>query len=246
MMHALEAEPEKEGRWKRMGIGAVIAVALGTGVIVAAKHVVPHSKLLQSVMKIAIVDYVPPKPKPRDEDTPKPPEPLPAKPKPKEKSAAADKAAPPPPSNQPPKPETGEPDIGLDADSFGSGSGGVAFHAGTSQMGAVSGGRPFSADAGVEAPKVAAKLVEARARASNRQPAYPEKARKLAIEGLMVIEADIDDRGNVTRATVRKPLEPSLDAEAQKTVLAWAFDPATLQGKAVPSTKFLRIRFQLE
>jgi protein TonB len=246
MMHALEAEPEKEGRWKRMGIGAVIAVALGAGVILTAKHVVPNSKLLQSVMKIAIVDYVPPKPRPRDEETPKPPEPLAAKPKPKEKTQAAQKAAPPEPTNQPPKPETGEPDIGLDADSFGSGAGGAAFHAGTSQMGAPTGGRPFSSDAGVEAPKVTAKIVEARARATNRQPVYPEQARKLAVEGLMVIEADIDDRGNVTRANVRKPLEPSLDAEAQKAVLAWAFDPATLQGKPVASTKFLRIRFQLE
>jgi periplasmic protein TonB len=245
MMHALEAEPEKEGRWKRMGVGAVIAVALGAGVIMAAKHVVPNSKLLQSVMKIAIVDYTPPKPRPRDEETPKPPEPLPAKPKPKEKSAAAQKAAP-QPTNQPPKPETGEPDIGLDADSFGSGSGGAAFHAGTSQMGAVSGGRPFSSDAGVETAKPAAKLVEARGRATNRQPAYPEKARKLAIEGLMVIEADIDDQGRVTRAAVRKPLEPTLDEEAQKTVLAWNFEPATLAGKPVASTKFLRIRFQLE
>src|SRR5690349_14912946 len=102
MMHALEAEPEKEGRWKRMGMGAVIAVALGAGVIIAAKHVVPNSKLLQSVMKIAIVDYTPPKPRPRDEDTPKPPEPEPAKAKPKEKQAAQ-KAAPPAPTNQPPK-----------------------------------------------------------------------------------------------------------------------------------------------
>lgn len=245
MMHALEAEPEKEGRWKRMGVGAAIAIALGFGVITAAKYVVPNSKLLQSVMKIAIVDYVPPKPRPRDEDTPKPPEPEAAKPKPKEKSAAAPKAAP-APANQPPKPETGEPDIGLDSDSFGTGSGGASFHAGTSQMGAVSGGRPFTADAGVEAPKVTAKMIEARAHAGNKQPAYPEKARKLAIEGLMVIEADINEQGRVTRATVRKPLEASLDDEAQKTVLAWNFDPATLQGKAVPSTKFLRIRFQLE
>jgi protein TonB len=245
MMHALEAEPEKEGRWKRMGVGALIAVALGAGVITAAKYVVPHSKLLQSVMKIAIVDYVPPKVRPRDEETPKPPEPLPPKPKPKEKSAATQKAAPPTPTNQPPKPETGEPDIGLDADSFGSGSG-AAFHAGTSQMGAPTGGKPFSSDAGVEGPKLAAKMIEARPHAGNKQPAYPEKARKMAIEGLMVIEADINEQGRVTRATVRKPLEPSLDQEAQKAVLAWNFDPATLQGKPVPSTKFLRIRFQLE
>jgi hypothetical protein len=37
-----------------------------------------------------------------------------------------------------------------------------------------------------------------------------------------------------------------LDEEARKTVLGWSFDPATLAGKPVASTKLLRIRFQLE
>jgi protein TonB len=88
--------------------------------------------------------------------------------------------------------------------------------------------------------------VEARPRASNKQPSYPEKARRLAIEGLLVVEAEIDELGRVKRATVRKPLEPTLDEEARKAVLDWSFDPATLAGKAVASTKLLRIRFQLE
>jgi protein TonB len=247
-MYALDDEPEKKGRWQRLGMGAVLAVLIGGGFIYAAKKIVPHSKLLQSVMKIAIVDYKPPKPRPVDE-LPPPPKPLPPRPKPKEAAPKnAPKEAAPPEQQQNPKPESSEPDIGLDADSFGSGSGGASFHTGNSMMGVVTGkggggGGPVVPDA----PKgPAAKVIEARARASNKQPSYPEKARKLAIEGLLVVEAEIDEQGRVTKVTVRKPLEPTLDEEGRKAVLGWSFDPATLAGKAVASTKLMRIRFQLE
>jgi periplasmic protein TonB len=241
-MYALEAEPEKSGRWRRLGVGALLAVLIGGGVIFAAHTVAPNSKLFKSVMKIAIVDYEPPKPKPRDAETPPPPKPPPPKPKPKE-TAPAQKAEAPPPNQQAQNP--GEPDIGLDSTSFGSGSGGAAFHAGTSQMGDPT-GRGGGGPQPVEADKPAPKLLEARPRPGNKQPGYSDRARRMAIEGLVVVEADIDERGRVTRAVVRNKLEPELDEETRKVVLAWAFDPATLQGKAVASTKFLRFRFQLQ
>jgi TonB family protein len=243
-MYALEAEPEKSGRWRRLGVGAVIAALIGGGVIFAAKTVAPNSKLLKSVMKIAIVDYEPPKPKPRSEETPPPPKALPPKPKPKETAPAQKAATPPPPSPQPQNP--GEPDIGLDSASFGSGSGGAAFNTGTSQMGDPTGRGGGGSTQPVEVNKPAPKLVEARPRPGNKQPGYSDRARRNAIEGLVVVEADIDERGRVTRAVVRNKLEPELDEETRKVVLAWAFDPATLQGKAVSSTKFLRFRFQLQ
>jgi protein TonB len=247
-MYALDDEPDKKGRWQRMGIGALIAVAVGFGFIYVAKQVVPNSKLLQSVMKIAIVDYKPPKPRPVDE-LPPPPKPLPPKPKPKEAAPKnAPKEAAQPEQQQNNKPDSNEPDIGLDSSSFGEGSGGPSFHQGSSMMGAPTGGKGGGgAPSVVDAPKgPPAKVIEARPRAGNKQPAYPEKVRKLAIEGLMVVEAEIDETGRVLRAAVRKPLEPTLDEEARKAVLGWSFDPATLAGKPVASTKLLRIRFQLE
>jgi periplasmic protein TonB len=246
-MYALDDEPEKKGRWQRLGMGALLAVMIGGGFIYAAKKVVPHSKLLQSVMKIAIVDYTPPKPRPREE-LPPPPKPLPPKPKPKEAPAKdAPKEAAPPEAQQNPKPDSNEPDIGLDSSSFGSGSGGPSFHQGSSMMGAPTGGKGGGGPALADAPKgPAAKIIEARPHATNKQPSYPEKVRRLAIEGLMVVEAEIDAEGRVMRASVRKPLEPTLDEEARKAVLGWSFDPATLAGKPVASTKLLRIRFQLE
>jgi len=172
------------------------------------------------------------------------------KPKPQAAPSAAQPAAPPPPSTEAPKPAEppGPEAVGLDADSFGSGSGGASFAAGSSQMGVPVGGKGGGGGGtgDVEAPRVAPKVVEARARASNRQPAYPERARRMEIEGLIVVEAEIDTQGKVTRAVVRQKLEPVLDEEARKAVLGWGFEPATLLGKPVASTKFLRIRFQLE
>jgi protein TonB len=243
-MYALEAEPEKGGRWRRLAGGAALALVIGGGVIFAAHTVAPNNKLFTSVMKIAIVDYTPPKPKPRDEETPPPPKPLPPKPKPKDK-APADKTAAPPPTPQPQQ-DQAEPDIGLDSTSFGAGSGGPAFHVGTSQMGVPTGRGGGGATGGPTEPKPAPRLLEARPRPGNKQPGYSDRARRLGVEGLIVVEAAIDEHGRVTRALVRSKLEPGLDEEARKTVLTWAFDAATLQGKAVPSTKFLRFRFQLQ
>jgi protein TonB len=244
-MYALEAEPEKGGRWRRMGVGALMAVVIGAGVLFAAQKVAPNSKLFKSVMKIAIVDYTPPKPKPREEETPPPPKPLPPKPKPKAE-AAAKSAAPPPPTPQQQQNPNNEPGSGLDSSSFGSGSGGAAFHAGTSQMGAPTGRGGGGGTEPSESNKPAPKLLEARPKAGNKQPAYSDKARRMAIEGLVVVEADIDERGRVTRAVVRNKLEPGLDEAARSAVLAWSFEPAQLAGKAVSSTKFLRFRFQLQ
>jgi TonB family protein len=62
----------------------------------------------------------------------------------------------------------------------------------------------------------------------------------------MVIEVDIDEKGRVTQADVRKPLEEELDRECLEAVRSARFEPATLGGNAVSSTRFLRLRFELQ
>lgn len=252
-MYALEPEPEKRGRYQRFAVGGLVALGIGAAFIFGAQHIAPAQRLLSKVMPFSVVDEQPPRPKKVEPEEPPPPADLP-KPKPKPQAAptAAQPSVPPPPSTEPPKPAEppGPESVGLDPDSFGSGSGGPSFHAGSTQMGVPTGGKGGGGGGGgtgeAEAPKVAPKIVEARPRSTNRQPSYPERARRLAIQGLSVIEADIDEQGKVTRAVVRQKLEPALDEEARKAVLGWSFEPATLQGKPVASTKFLRIRFQLE
>jgi len=240
-MNALEPEPEGKGRMGRLGMGLAIALTIGTGVVFAADQVTPARRALNEVVKIAIVDEPPP-PK-QDEPPPPPPMQPPPKPKPLPKAAKPQPQQPvsvaepvKPTDNPPPEP------VGLDADSFGSGSGGPAFAMGTTQM-----GNPGeAARTVVPEPKPQPKVIEARPKAGNPSPPYTDRARRMAIEGLMVIEASVDARGRVTNAVVRGKLEPLLDESARKTVLGWKFEPATLEGRPIASTKWLRIRFELE
>lgn len=240
-MNALDPEPERKGRLGRMLMSIGVLVGIGGGVVFAADQVTPSKRLFSDIVKIAIVEQPEPK---KAEPPPTPPPPPPPPPKVKTQS----KAKPQPAATQVPQPikptDTPPPDpVGLDEASFGSGSGGPAFAMGTTQMGTP--GEAARAGAPEEPPKPKPKLVEARPKPGNRHPGYTDRARRLAIEGLMVIEADIDERGRVTRAVVRGKLEPLLDEATRRTVLDWRFDPATLDGKAVPSTKWLRIRFDL-
>ncbi len=243
-MYALEQEPEKGGRLKRFGVGIGVVIAIFLGLVFGSRNIVPAARALTEVVQLNVIDE-PELPKPEDAPPPPPPPPTEA-PKPKKREPSAVPAppdAPPPPSDAPPAVDQ----VGLDADSFGTGSGGPAFAMGTTQMGAPSAPRGTTAPAIEEQPlKPKPQIIEARPLASNGLPKYIDRARKLGIQGLMVIEADIDATGKVTRALVRGKLNPQLDAMARETVLGWRFDPATLAGRAVPSTKFLRIRFQLE
>lgn len=244
-MNALDDEPDSKGRYQRMVVGAVIAVALAAALVLGAQKVVPATRLLSAVVGITVLDE-PPEP-PKDETPPPPPEDLPKpepRPQPKETPAPAVAAAP-QPEAKPDQPQ--QESVGLDADSFGSGSGGGAFHQGTTQMGAptgVGGGGPAVVEA-PPAPRVAPRLVEAKPKPGNQQPPYTDRARRLAIQGLMVLEVDVDEDGRVTRTVVRSKLEPELDEIAEKTIAKWAFEPALLGGTAVASTKFIRLRFAL-
>lgn len=242
-MNALEPEPEQKGRTSRLLLGTFLALGIGGGVVFAADQVSPARRMLADVVKIAIVDQPPP-PKPKQEEAPKPPPPTPPPTAPKVKPRNVPQPASTVP--QPIKPNENAPEpVGLDVDSFGAGSGGPAFAVGTTQMGTP--GEAARTVREVEEPEPPKPvLVEARPSPQNKKPPYTERARRLAIQGLMVIETDIDASGKVTRAVVRGKLEPMLDEAARLAVLDWRFSPATLDGKPVPSTKWLRVRFELE
>jgi protein TonB len=77
-------------------------------------------------------------------------------------------------------------------------------------------------------------------------PAYPDRARKLNIQGFVLLEADINERGLLTGVRVRQGLEASLDEAALASVRRWKFQPASLAGRPMPSTRLIRIRFELD
>ena len=242
-MHMLEEAPEQSGRYRRFGYGAVFSASLAASLAYAANTVEPVRRALSSVVQINVVEDTPEPPK--DEPLPPPPPPdMPkAKPKPREQQQVA---APQPQQAQPQEVPPGEEQIGLDSDSFGSGTGGPAFAVGNTQMGTPSSHTGPVAPPPAPAAKATAKVVEARWQGQSNIVEYPEWARRKGIQGLIVVETEIDERGKVTRATIRGKLDPKLDAMVRDAILAGRFEPATLEGRAVASTKFVRVRFNLE
>ncbi|HTV24394.1 MAG TPA: energy transducer TonB [Polyangiaceae bacterium] len=241
-MYALEEEPEEGNRWRRLGAGAVITATLLVGLGWGAQRFEPTRRLIQKVVQMTVVAEIPKVeklPPPRTEPPPPPPKRAPPPPK-----SAAKTAAPPRADN--PQPQSSEPVVGLEDGSFGSGDG-ASFQVGNTQMGEpVSVARAPATGPVAPAPVAPPKLIPAGVPPRVERCRYSSRAQKLGLEGTMIIEVDIDEKGRVTKADMRKPLEEELDQECLEAVRTARFEPATLGGNAVASTRFLRLRFELE
>jgi len=242
-MHALEEEPEERGRWRRLATGAGIAAVLVIGLGYGAQRFEPTRKLIQRVVQMTVL---PEQPKKQPELPPRtePPPPPPKRPPPK--SAAKPVAQ---QTTQTPKPQTESQDqvVGLDDGSFGESGSGPGFQAGNTQLGdpePIAQPPPAPPAPVVQGPKP--KVVEARVLSQPKAIEYTADAKKLGIEGLIIVELDIDEQGKVTRVRLRKSLHESLDRAVIAAIESWTFAPATLAGKAIPSTLFRRARFELE
>ena len=241
-MYALEDEPESNGRWRRLGVGALITATLLAGLGYGAQRFEPARRLLQKVVQMTVVTELPKPeklPPPRTEPPPPPPKRAPPPPK------SAAKTAAPPKSENTPQPQSAEPVVGLDEGSFGSGDG-ASFQVGTTQMGDPTTVARPPAGAAPPAPSAPPKLIPAGVPPRVERCRYNQRAQKLGLEGMMIIEVGIDEKGNVLSAEVRKKLEEELDRECVEAVRSARFEPATLGGVAIASTRFLRLRFELE
>jgi protein TonB len=78
----------------------------------------------------------------------------------------------------------------------------------------------------------------------NVPPVYPEVALRTRVEGMVIIEATIDERGTVTAAHVLRSVS-LLDAAAIAAVRQWKFTPARLNGEAIPVVMTVTVNFQL-
>jgi len=76
-------------------------------------------------------------------------------------------------------------------------------------------------------------------------PVYPRLARDAHAQGIVVIEATIDARGNVVAARVTRSV-PLLDQAALDAVRQWQFSPTLLNGVPVPIIMTVTVRFILQ
>ena len=75
---------------------------------------------------------------------------------------------------------------------------------------------------------------------------YPVSAQKNLIEGRVILQFIVDEKGNLSDVKVARSVEPSLDAEAVRVVKAMPrWNPGTQQGKAVKVRYTLPVTFRL-
>ena len=77
------------------------------------------------------------------------------------------------------------------------------------------------------------------------KPDHPLAAMQARVSGTVVLEALVDERGNVPDARVIRSI-PLLDQAALDAVKQWQFKPATLKGEAVPAIVQIELEFTLK
>jgi len=77
------------------------------------------------------------------------------------------------------------------------------------------------------------------------EPHYTELARQARLQGVVVLQATIDERGNVVDIQILKRLRFGLDEEAVKAVSQWKFTPALLNGRPVKVFFNLTVQFEV-
>ena len=77
------------------------------------------------------------------------------------------------------------------------------------------------------------------------KPVYPADARAAGIQGVVIIEALIDEQGRVSAARILRSV-PALNQAALDAVLGWAFTPTMKDGAPVPVSMTVTVRFALD
>ncbi len=95
-----------------------------------------------------------------------------------------------------------------------------------------------------EAPAVEEPL-EPAVLASKVDPEYPERARRAGVEGSVILDATIDETGQVTQVVVERGLPLGVSEAAVAAVSRWKYHPARGRSGPVASHKKIRIAFSL-
>lgn len=91
----------------------------------------------------------------------------------------------------------------------------------------------------------ASSLLRAPRQTYNVDPEYPTLARDTRIRGVVLVDAIIDEQGNVMQARVVSG-HPLLIAAALKAVLQWKYEPTSLNGQSVSVELQVQVHFNLK
>ena len=78
------------------------------------------------------------------------------------------------------------------------------------------------------------------------QPRYSEKARQAGVQGMVIVEAIIDELGQVTNVRLVRGLPMALDLAAIQAIQQWRFKPALLDGRPVKVFYTLTVNFSIQ
>jgi protein TonB len=76
------------------------------------------------------------------------------------------------------------------------------------------------------------------------EPVYPPIAQSARVEGTVILEATINESGDVVNIRVLRSI-PLLDAAAKEAVAKWRYSPTTLNGERVPVLVTVTVTFSL-
>jgi len=79
---------------------------------------------------------------------------------------------------------------------------------------------------------------------SDVRPVYPAIAQAAKVEGMVILEAVINERGTVERVRVLRSV-PLLDAAAVEAVRNWRYTPTLLNGTPVSVLMTITLHFTL-
>jgi protein TonB len=87
-------------------------------------------------------------------------------------------------------------------------------------------------------------VIRAPTRISYTEPVYPRLAIDSKKEGVVILEAVLDEEGAVRNVRVLRSI-PLLDDAAVQAVSKWRFTPTLLNGTPVPVVMTVTVSFQL-
>ena len=80
---------------------------------------------------------------------------------------------------------------------------------------------------------------------SKVEPEYSEEARKVKLQGSVMLRIVVDERGRAESIEVTQGLGLGLDERAVEAVKKWRFHPGTRAGRPVPTSAIVQVTFRL-